>query len=47
MNQCKKINGFTVEKVYNDNKGEFQLIVSNKKIELMDALHEKIWEWLQ
>ena len=47
MSQCKNINGFTIQKVYNDKTGEFEIHVTNKKVQLMDALYEKIWEWLQ
>lgn len=42
----KKIKGFEIKKDLDLDSEDFEIIISCKKIELIEALYEKILEWI-
>ena len=42
----KKIRGFQIKRGFDHSNGEMQVCVSHENTELIEALHEKILEWI-
>ncbi len=43
---AERIKGFQIEKYYNDSTKQFEIRVSSKNVQLMDALLTKMRDWI-